>query len=44
MIATCIIRSTPAVMFGSQEVLVIVIVTAIVVFIVARGRKKTKKR
>jgi len=30
-------------MLGSQEVLVIVIVTAIVVFLVARGRKGKKR-
>jgi len=29
-----------AVLLGAQEVLVIVIVTAIVVFLVARGRKR----
>lgn len=43
MIETCMGKLTPAVMFGSQEVLVIVIVTAIVVFMVARGRRKSKK-
>jgi hypothetical protein len=39
----CRIASTPAVMFGSQEVLLIVIVTAIVVFLVARDRRKGKR-
>lgn len=32
----------PAIMLSSQEVLVIVIVTAIVVFVVARGRRSGK--
>lgn len=33
----------PAVMLSSQEVLVIVVVTAIVVFVVARGRRGPRK-
>jgi hypothetical protein len=43
MIDAYIVKSAPAMMFGPQEVLVIVIVTAIVVFIVARDRRKGKR-
>ncbi len=32
------------VMFGSHEVLVIIIVTAVVVFLASRGKSRQKKR